>query len=109
MPILRKIQVLFKQSSEPDYNKEVSDPLLQSTIRLLLQNAIDCRCGGMNVPVAAVGNEYRCLRCDKLLKNKHYNLGRRDDNYTLACPKPPDSILNMDYYAGAIEFLKKRK
>ena len=82
MPILRKIQVLFKQSSEPDYNKEVSDPLLQSTIRLLLQNAIDCRCGGMNVPVAAVGNEYRCLQCDKLLKNRQNRQENHRRSYT---------------------------
>lgn len=109
MIIQRIKERLFNHKAIIEDSPYTSDPYIQSTIHVLLQNAIDCRCGGMNVPIATVGNQYRCLRCDNTIKNKSYNLGSRDANYTPACPKPPESILNMQYYDAAIELLKKVK
>lgn len=91
-----------------DYSSYTSDPYLQNTIRLLLQNAIVCSCGGMNVPIATTDDEYRCLHCDHLIKNRRYNLGYRESKDTLTCPKTNESVLNMQYYEAAIELLKTR-
>ncbi len=107
MTLIRKLKsILNIKIKETDI--ENPNSLIAMNVKILKNNAVDCRCGAIAIPIEITGERYKCIRCDQQLTSMSYNLGPRDVTYgTLSVSlKASNQLVDIAYYDDSVHFLK---